>query len=311
MPIHHATLHQLKIFDAVARHLSFARAAEELHLTPPALSIQVKQLAEVIGQPLFEQIGKKISLTPAGYASWATCRDVLNRLDQLAQELAALQDLEKGSLKLATLATAEYFIPRLLGEFCTKHPGVDATLFMGNREELLERLTRNQDDLYILGQPPEHLNVVTEPFADNHMVVIASPNHPLSKEKDIAPSRLRETPFILREPGSGTRLAAENFFAQHGFTLKVRMELGSNEAVKQVVAAGLGIAVLSVSTLRYELANGELEMLDVSGFPLERKWYMVYPAGKHLTPATKVFIEHLLAAPLYTVKPSKKKHKSS
>lgn len=311
MPIHHATLHQLKIFDAVARHLSFARAAEELHLTPPALSIQVKQLAEVIGQPLFEQIGKKISLTPAGSASWATCRDVLNRLDQLAQELAALQDLEKGSLKLATLATAEYFIPRLLGEFCTKHPGVDATLFMGNREELLERLTRNQDDLYILGQPPEHLNVVTEPFADNHMVVIASPNHPLSKEKDIAPSRLRETPFILREPGSGTRLAAENFFAQHGFTLKVRMELGSNEAVKQVVAAGLGIAVLSVSTLRYELANGELEMLDVSGFPLERKWYMVYPAGKHLTPATKVFIEHLLAAPLYTVKPSKKKHKSS
>ncbi len=310
MPIHHATLHQLKIFDAVARHLSFARAAEELHLTPPALSIQVKQLAEVIGLPLFEQIGKKISLTPAGSASWATCRDVLGRLDQLAQELTALQSLEKGSLKLATLATAEYFIPRLLGEFCIKHPGVDATLFMGNREELLERLTRNQDDLYILGQPPEHLHVVTEPFADNHLVVIASPNHPLTKEKDIAPSRLNEIPFILREPGSGTRLAAENFFTHHCVTLKVRMELGSNEAVKQVVAGGLGIAVLSASTLRYELANGELAILDVRGFPLARKWYMVYPAGKHLTPATKVFIEHLLAAPLYTVKPSKKKHKS-
>ncbi len=309
MPIHHATLHQLKIFDAVARHLSFARAAEEMHLTPPALSIQVKQLAEVIGLPLFEQIGKKISLTPAGRASWSTCRDVLDRLDQLAQELTALQSLEKGSLKLATLATAEYFIPRLLGEFCIKHPGVDATLFMGNREELLERLTRNQDDLYILGQPPDHLHVVTEPFADNHLVVIASPNHPLTKEKDIAPSRLHEIPFILREPGSGTRLAAENFFAHHSVTLKVRMELGSNEAVKQVVAGGLGIAVLSASTLRYELANGELAILDVRGFPLERKWYMVYPAGKHLTPATKVFIEHLLAAPLYTVKPSKKKHK--
>ncbi len=311
MAIHHATLHQLKIFDAVARHLSFARAAEELHLTPPALSIQVKQLAEVIGQPLFEQIGKKISLTPAGSASWATCRDVIDRLNQLSQELAALQDLEKGSIKLATLATAEYFIPRLLGEFCIKHPGVDATLFMGNREALLERLTRNQDDLYILGQPPEHLNVVTEPFADNHLVVIASPHHPLSKEKDIEPSRLREIPFILREPGSGTRLAAENFFASQCVTLKVRMELGSNEAVKQVVAGGLGIAVLSASTLRYELANGELEILDVRGFPLERKWYMVYPAGKHLTPATKVFIEHLLAAPLYTVKSSSKKRKSS
>ena len=297
MPILHATLHQLKIFDAVARHLSFARAAEELHLTPPALSIQVKQLADVIGQPLFEQIGKKISLTPAGSASWATCRDVLDRLEQLAQELAALQGLEKGSLKLATLATAQYFIPRLLGEFCLKHPGIDATLFMGNREALLERLARNQDDLYILGQPPERLNVVTEPFADNHLVVIASPNHPLAKEKDIAPSRLREAPFILREPGSGTRLAAEKFFDQHGVTLKARMELGSNVAVKQVVADELGIAVLSASTLRSELASGELAVLDVRGFPLERKWYMVYPAGKRLTPATRVFMEYLLAAP--------------
>ena len=297
MPILHATLHQLKIFDAVARHLSFARAAEELHLTPPALSIQVKQLADVIGQPLFEQIGKKISLTPAGSASWATCRDVLDRLEQLAQELAAIQGLEKGSLKLATLATAQYFIPRLLGEFCLKHPGIDATLFMGNREALLERLARNQDDLYILGQPPERLNVVTEPFADNHLVVIASPNHPLAKEKDIAPSRLREAPFILREPGSGTRLAAEKFFDQHGVTLKARMEVGSNVAVKQVVADELGIAVLSASTLRAELASGELVVLDVRGFPLERKWYMVYPAGKQLTPATKVFMEYLLAAP--------------
>ena len=297
MPILHATLHQLKIFDAVARHLSFARAAEELHLTSPALSIQVKQLADVIGQPLFEQIGKKISLTPAGSASWATCRDVLDRLEQLAQELAAIQGLEKGNLKLATLTTTQYFIPRLLGEFCIKHPGIDATLFMGNREALLERLARNQDDLYILGQPPESLNVVTEAFADNHLVVIASPNHPLAKEKDIAPSRFRDIPFILREPGSGTRLAAEKFFDQHGVTLKVRMELGSNVAVKQVVADELGIAVLSASTLRSELASGKLAVIDVRGFPLKRKWYMAYPAGKQLTPATKVFMQYLLAAP--------------
>ncbi len=296
MPIHHATLHQLKIFDAVARHMSFARAAEELHLTPPALSIQVKQLAEAVGQPLFEQIGKKISLTAVGDASWAACRDVLNRLEQLSHELAALQGLEKGSLKLATLSTAKYFIPRLLGDFCTKHPGIDTTLFMGNREALLERLARNQDDLYILGQPPEHMNVVKEPFADNLLVVVASPSHPLVQEKNIAPSRLQDVSFILREPGSGTRLAAERFFAQHGIVLKARMELGSNEAIKQVVAGGLGVAVLSASTLRAELASGELVVLDVHGLPLERKWHVIYPAGKQLTPTAKAFMEHLFAA---------------
>ncbi|NOT18496.1 MAG: LysR family transcriptional regulator [Sulfuriferula sp.] len=296
MPIHHATLHQLKIFDAVARHLSFARAAEELHLTPPAVSIQVKQLAEAIGQPLFEQIGKKISLTPFGVVSWTTCRDVLNRLEQLGHELAALQGLEKGSLKLATLATAKYFLPRLLGEFCTKHPGIDTTLFMGNRKDLLERLTQNQDDLYILGQPPEHMNVVMEAFADNLLVVVASPNHPLAQEKDIAPSRLQDDAFILRESGSGTRLAAEQFFEQHGVTLKVRMELGSNEAIKQLVASGLGISVLSDATLRAELINGELVILDVRGLPLARKWHLVYPASKRLTPATSAFIELLHTA---------------
>ncbi|MHB8390962.1 MAG: LysR family transcriptional regulator [Acidiferrobacteraceae bacterium] len=296
MSIHHATLHQLKIFDAVARHMSFARAAEELHLTPSALSIQVKQLAEAVGQPLFEQVGKKIALTAAGHASWATCRDVLDRLEQLGQELAALQGLEKGSLKLATLATAKYFIPRLLGDFCEKHLGIDATLFIGNREALLERLARNQDDLYVLGQPPEHMNVTTEPFADNLLIVVARSNHPLASEKNIAPSRLQNVPFILREPGSGTRLAAEKFFEQHGVVLKARMELGSNEAVKQVVAGGLGVAVLSASTLRAEITSGELSVLDVRGFPLKRKWYMVYPAGKQLTPATRAFMEYLCAA---------------
>lgn len=295
MSIHHATLHQLKIFDAVARHLSFARAAEELHLTPPALSIQVKQLADAIGQPLFEQIGKKISLTPVGTLSWATCRDVIVRLEQLAQELSALQGLEKGSLKIATLATAKYFIPRLLGDFCVQHPGVETALYMGNREALLERLARNQDDLYILGQPPDNLKVISVPFADNYLVIIANPEHPLAQEKDIAPSRLKGLPFILREPGSGTRLAAEKFFEKYSVTMKTRMELGSTAAIKQVVAGGLGIAVLSASTLRAELSSGELVVLDVRGFPLVRKWYMAYPGGKHISPATKVFMEHLLA----------------
>ena len=297
MPIRNATLHQLIIFDTVARRMSFARAAEELYLTPPALSIQVKQLAEIIGQPLFEQVGKKIYLTTAGEALKSACRDILDRLECVSQELAALQGLEKGSLKLAILSTAKYLIPGLLGDFCTKHSGVDTALFVGNREALLERLARNQDDLYILGQTPEHMNVAVKPFADNPLVVVARSDHHLMPEKDIAPSRLQDVPFIMREPGSGTRLATEKFFEEHGVALKTRMELGSNEAVKQTVTSGLGVAVLSASTLHAELASGKLAVLDVRGFPLERKWYVAYPVGKQLTPITRAFIEHLLSAP--------------
>ena len=296
MSIRHATLHQLRVFAAVARHMSFARAAEELHLTPPALSIQVRQLAEAVGQPLFDQIGKKIYLTAAGEALTSACQDVLDRLEYFTQELAALQGLEKGSLRVATLSTAKYFIPRLLGGFCAEHPGVDTALFIGNRETLLERLVHNQDDLYILGQPPEHMNVVAEAFADNPLVVVSRSDHPLASEKDLEPSRLRDVSFILRERGSGTRLAAEKFFEQHGVGLKTRMEFGSNEAVKQSVAGGLGITVLSASTICAELASGELAVLDVRGFPLERKWYAVYPAGKQISPIVKAFMEHLFAA---------------
>ncbi|MHB8224461.1 LysR substrate-binding domain-containing protein, partial [Acidithiobacillus sp.] len=224
------------------------------------------------------------------------CHDVLDRLEYFTQEIAALQGLEKGSLKVATLSTAKYFIPRMLGRFCTEHPGVATALFIGNREALLERLVHNQDDLYILGQPPEHMHVVAESFADNPVVVVVRPDHPLMPEKDIEPSRLRDAPFILREPGSGTRLAAEKFFEQHDVVLRTRMEFGSNEAVKQSVAGGLGIAVLSASTIRAELASGKLAILDVRGFPLERKWYAVYPAGKQLSPILRAFMEYLFAA---------------
>ena len=296
MSINHPTLHQLKIFAAVARHMSFARAAEELQLTPPALSIQVRQLAETIGQPLFYQIGKKIYLTAAGEVLTSACQDILDRLDYFAQELAALQGLEKGSLKVATLSTAKYFIPRLLGNFCTDHPGIETALFIGNREALLERLVNNQDDLYILGQPPEHMQVIAESFADNPVVVVVRPDHPLLSEKNIEPSRLRDASFISREPGSGTRLAAEKFFEQHGIVLKTRMEFGSNEAVKQSVAGGLGIAVLSASTIRAELSSKELAILDVQGFPLKRKWYAVHLAGKQLSPIVKAFMEYLFTA---------------
>lgn len=289
MPVRHATLNQFRIFDAVVRHMSFARAAEELHLTPPALSIQVKQLAEAVGQPLYEQIGKKIHLTPAGKMVADASRDLIGRLQHLKHDLNALQGLEKGSLKLAILASAKYFVPRLLGEFCSAHPGIDAALFVGNREALIERMARNQDDLYILGQPPANLNIEAEDFADNSLVMIARPDHPMAAERSIDPKRFQGVSFLLREPGSGIRLATEKFFSEHGVTLKARMELGSNEAIKQAVMGGLGLAILTQAAVAAEVERGELTTLDVKGFPLVRRWYVAYPAGKHLPQAGAAF----------------------
>lgn len=293
MNLRHATLHQLRIFLAVARHGSFARAAEALHLSPPTLSLQVKQLAETVGQPLFEQLGKKIYLTAAGRTLADACSDIDNRLERLSQDLAALQGVERGSLKLAILTTVKYTVPKLLGGFCATHPGIDVAMFVGNRENLLQRLANNEDDLYIMGQPPDQMDVVCEAFADNPLVLVAPPNHPLVGQRQVPPERLADEPFILREPGSGTRLTAERFFSAHGMTMKNRLEVGSNEAIKQTVAGGLGLAVLSATTVVSELALGELVTLDVQGFPLIRRWLVVYPKGKKLSAATQAFKEWL------------------
>lgn len=289
MKLRHATLHQLRIFLAVARHNSFARAAQELHLSPPTLSLQVKQLADTVGQPLFEQVGKKIFLTAAGRTLADACSDIEGRMERLSQDLAALQGVEKGSLKLAILTTVKYTVPKLLGGFCAAHPGIEVAMVVGNRENLLQRLAQNQDDLYIMGQPPEALDVVCEDFANNPLVLVAPPSHLLVGQAGILPGQLKDEPFILREPGSGTRLSAERFFAGHGISLKNRLEVGSNEAIKQTVAGGLGLAVLSATTVASELALGELVLLDVVGFPLIRRWHVVYPRGKKLSAAAVAF----------------------
>ena len=294
MSLRHATLHQLRIFQAVAEHNSFARAAKALHLSPPTLSLQVKQLAETVGQPLFEQLGKKIYLTAAGKILSQASLDISQRMDLLSAELAALQGMERGSLKLAILTTVKYTVPKLLGGFCAAHPGIDVAMVVGNRESLLQRLASNQDDLYIMGQPPQHMNLVCENFADNPLVLVAHPNHPLVGKRRIDPARLRQEPFILREPGSGTRLTMEQFFADQGFSPVNRLEVGSNEAIKQTVAGGLGLAVLSATTVVSELALGELVQLEVKGFPLIRRWYVVYSGGKRLSPAAQAFKQWLL-----------------
>lgn len=289
MHLRHATLHQLRIFLTVARHSSFARAAEELHLSPPTLSLQVKQLSETVGEALFEQLGKKIFLTAAGRTLTDACQDIESRMERLSQDLAALRGIKKGSLKIAILTTVKYTVPKLLAGFCAEYPGIEVAMFVGNRETLLQRLASNQDDLYIMGQPPQQMDVVSEDFAVNPLVLVAPPRHPLVGQRRLAPHRLANEPFILREPGSGTRLTTERFFAAHGITLRNRLEVGSNEAIKQTVAGGLGLAVLSATTVVSELALTELVLLEVQGFPLIRQWYVVYPKGKKLSAAAAAF----------------------
>lgn len=289
MKLHHVTLHQLRLFLAVARQGSFARAAQALHLSPPTLSLQVKQLSETVGEPLFEQLGKKIYLTAAGRTLADACQDIENRMEVLGQEMAALRGVEKGQLRIAILTTLKYDVPRLVGRFCAAHPGIDVALVVGNRETLLQRLADNRDDLVVMGQPPSGLGLESEHFADHQLVLVAPPAHPLVGRRRIPAERLAREPFILREPGSGTRLTTEEFFAARGITLQTRLEIGSTEAIKQTVASGLGLAVLSVTAVRSELALEHLAALDVQGFPLSRSWHMVWPKGKKLSPVASAF----------------------
>ena len=288
------SLRQLHIFEAVARHLSYTRAAEELHLTQPAVFAQVKQLEESVGMPLMERTGKQLHLTDAGREVLATSRETLVALERLEMRLADMQGLKRGRLRVAIVTTAKYLIPRLLGEFCARYPGIEAALTVTNREKLLARLADNEDDLAVLGVPPDSLDVVATPIAENPLVVVARRDHPLAGKKRIPLKRIAAEPFLLREKGSGTRLATERVFAEHGLALQVRMELGSNEAIKQAIAGGLGISVLSRHTLALDGDTGLLAPLDVAGFPLMRNWYLAYPAGKHLSAVAEAFQDYLL-----------------
>ena len=289
-----ATFHQLKVFEAVARHSSFTRAAEELFLTQPTVSMQVKQLAKVVGLPLFEQVGKHLYLTAAGQELLATCREIFEKLSQFEIAIADLKGLKQGCLRLAAITTTKYVIPRLLGPFCQRYPGIDVSLTITNHERLLASLAENRDDLYILSQPPEDIDISTHLFLENPLVVLASRDHPLANEKNISLKRLVEEPFIMREPGSGTRKAVQKLFDEHGVCAKVKLDLGSNEAIKQAIAGGLGISVLSRHTLTLEGTTSQLVILDVECFPIQRYWYVVYPTGKQLSVIAGTFFEYLL-----------------
>lgn len=301
----HMTFRQLEVFEAIARHGSFTRAAEELFLTQPTASMQIKRLGDTIGLPLFEQVGKRIYLTDAGRELHAACHEIFERLDRFEMTVADMKGLKKGHLRLAVVTTAKYFAPRLLGPFYHRYPGIDVALKVTNRERILERLADNLDDLCILGQPPEELDAEIQPFLENPLVILAPANHPLAKRRRIPLTRIAEEPFLMREPGSGTRMALERLFKQHNLKITVRMELGSNEAIKQAIVGGLGISVLSQHALALDGIAGQLTILDAQYFPIQRHWYVAYPRGKQLSVVARTFLDYLFevrqhfAAPPY------------
>jgi DNA-binding transcriptional LysR family regulator len=295
MAIRHATLRQLKVFEAVARHLSFSRAAAELHLTQPAVSMQVKSLENQAGMPLFEQIGKRIFLTEAGEELHRRSHAIARELGEAEEALDAMRGVSQGRLAIALVSTAKYFAPPLLGRFLKAHPGVTLKLAVDNREAVIAQLAANEVDFAIMGRPPQNLDTVAEPFARHPHVVIAPPSHPLASRRRIPLARLASETFIIREPGSGTRGLLERLFAEHKLPLRVSMEMASNETIKQAVIAEMGISLLSLHTIGLELAAGRLVTLDVQGLPIVRNWYIVHLAQKRLSPVAQALKGFLLS----------------
>lgn len=290
---HHTTFRQLEIFEAIARLGSFTRAAEELFLTQPTISMQMKKLTDTVGAPLVEQTGKKLMLTEDGRELAQATREIFAIMDRYTMSVAERQGLEKGRLRLMAITTASYFAPRLLGEFVKLHPGIDVSLRVTNKEQVLASMADNLDDLYLLGTPPDEIDVVATPIMDNPIAVLAAPNHPLAQEKNISLERLAQEPWVMREAGSGTRTAIERLFREHGLEIRPRLELGSNEAIKQAILAGLGISALSCHTLALQRPE-QFAVLDAEGFPILRHWYAVYPAGRQLSVVARAFESFLL-----------------
>jgi LysR family transcriptional regulator, low CO2-responsive transcriptional regulator len=289
-----ATLRQLKVFESVARNLSFSRAAEELHLTQPAVSTQVKKLQDHAGLPLFEQLGKKIHLTPAGAEMLHASRVIIRQFEEVEQTMTQFKGVTGGKLNVTVISAGDYFFPRLLVEFARRHEGVTLNFGVCNREELLEQLTDNLTDLAIMVRPPLDMETVNEAFAPHPYVVVASPDHPLATKKRIPVSRVAREPFVVREKGSDTWTSMAEGFGSHLAELNIAMEIKSTETIKQAVMAGMGLTFLSAHTISRELQSGSLVVLDVQGFPLMLNWYVVHREAKRLPPVAQAFRQFLL-----------------
>lgn len=292
--IRHASLRQIQIFESVARNLSFTQAAKELFLTQPTVSAQVKSLAEAVGLPLYEQIGRKIFLTEVGESVARSCREVIEQFSNLEMMLDDYRGMRRGRLRVAVMTTAIYFMPVALGKFTKQHPDIDLGLTISNRNTLLNRLNSNLDDMYILGQiPKSDVDLEVIPFAPNPLVIIAHRDHELVGKK-VSLKRLAKEPFIMREEGSGIRQAIETAFAEKGLTVKERLTLNTNEAIKHCVVGDLGVACVSKHSLYLEDVDGPIVELEVEGFPIQKQWNIVYPKGKDLSILSQAFLDFLL-----------------
>jgi DNA-binding transcriptional LysR family regulator len=291
--LHRLTLRQLEVFLAVARLRGYSRAAEELALTQPAVSAQIRQLEDVIGEAVFDYLHKQLYLTPAGEVLERAGRDLVQRLVTLEMELAELRGVMQGVLNVAVESSAQYFLPALLKQFCDLHPAVSVQMRVVNHAEALRGLAENADDLVVMSLIPDDRALVFVPFRENILLPVAAPSHPLAGAGGISLLQLAAHTLLLREPGSGTRRALELHCQQQAVRLQQVQQLGSLEAVRQGVAAGLGVAVLPREACTNELADGRLVALDVKGFPLRRSWCAVYPRGKHLTPVAQAFFHFL------------------
>ena len=287
----HGTLPQLRVFEASARLGSLTRAAEELHIAQPTASVQIRKLTETVGLPLFEHVGRHVYLTDAGQRLYEGCHEVFRALSTVDESLNGLRAMESGQLRLAACSTGKYFAPRMLGAFIQRYPGVEASLEIHNCNALLDRLASNADDLYLFASPLDRDDIVTQALLPNPLVVFARDDHPLANARQISLERIAAEPFLMREPGSGTRLLATKIFERHGLAPKVRMELSTDEAIKEAILAGLGVSIMSRFTLGLEPEPSRLICLDIDGFPIENHWYFAYPVGKQLSATARAFMD--------------------
>ncbi|MGV8934780.1 MAG: LysR family transcriptional regulator [Gallionellaceae bacterium] len=304
----HFTLRQLQVFSAAARLLSHSRAAEELHLSQPAVSMQIKQLEQSIGLPLFEQIGKQIHLTEAGHEMVRYSRNIAQQIEEMDAVFDEMKGMERGQLNISLVSTANYFMPKLLAKFIQAHPNINVNLHVANRDAVIKQLEDNAADLAITGQPPEDANMVSQVFMQNPLVVIAAPSHRLANVHNIQPEQLAGETFLLREQGSGTRDVMERFFTNNQLAKPSSMEMHTNEAIKQSVQAGMGLSITSLHGIELKLETNRLTILDVANFPIMRYWHIVHRANKRLSLAAQAFKQFLLAEAEILVAPLPLKH---
>lgn len=288
------TFRQLRLFLALADTGSVSRAARECHVTQPTASMQLKEVSDSVGVPLYEVISRRVHLTDAGRDLARTARSIADEWAAFEQRIDATKGLTRGKLRVAVVSTAKYFVPRLLGTFCASYPEIDISLEVLNRDGVVQRLRDNQDDLYVMSMPPTDIDLEDQVFMPNPLVVIAASSHPLAARRKLELADLSQQRFILRERGSGTRMAIDAHFKRLKFKPDLRLELGSNEAIKEAVAGNLGISVVASHALHGQAAEYGVSVLDVAGFPIESNWHVVRQKGKQLSPIARVFQEHLL-----------------